>query len=161
MNLRTIALVAAALSATLVGMPCYAASKVQVTQYEKQVERAATKECSGDTGDGVSMTAYSGSLAGVGAVTVISALSNGCGGGQASRSWLWVFFADGSSGQASQPPNSIESLEFTGDHILVKSIEVGPEDSPNFPSHLTQFVYKVVDRKLTLASSKFLGIKKE
>ena len=55
-------------------------------------------------------------IAGVGPVTIVSAQSNGCAGGQAARTWLWVFFADGSASQANQPPNSVESLEFGGDH---------------------------------------------
>lgn len=141
--------------------PCHAASKAEVAHDEKQVERAATKECDGDTGDGLSTTAYSGNLAGAGPVTVISAGANGCAGGQAPRTWLWVFFADGGASQASQSPNSVESVELSGDRILVKSVEIGPEDSPNFPSHLTQLVYKVVGRKLTLVSSRLLAIKKD
>lgn len=161
MKLTKFALAVTTSTLASVVMPCHAASKAQIAHDEKRVEQAATKECNGDTGDGVGTTAYSGSLPGVGPVTVVSAQSSGCAGGQAARTWLWVFFADGSASQASQPPNSLESLEFSGDQIVVKSLEVGPEDSPTFPSHLTQLVYKVAGRKLTLASSRFLAIRKE
>ncbi|QBQ96918.1 hypothetical protein [Paraburkholderia pallida] len=161
MKLTTSATATAALALVFAVVSCHAASKAEVAHYEKQVERAATKECDGDTGDGVSTTAYSWNLAGTGPVTVVSAGANGCAGGQAPRTWLWMFFADGSASQASQSPNSVESLELTGDQIVVKSLEVGPEDSPNFPSHLTQLVYKVAGRKLTLVSSRLLAIKKD
>ncbi|AIV49998.1 hypothetical protein [Burkholderia pseudomallei] len=161
MKLTTFVIAAAASAAAFAVMPCHAANKAQVAQYEKQVERVATKECDGDTGDGVATSAYSGNLTGVGPVTVVSAMSNGCAGGQAPRTWLWVFLSDGSGSQASQPPNSVESIGFDGNQIVVKSLEVGQEDSPNFPSHLTQFVYKVVGRKLALSGSKLLAIKKE
>jgi len=140
---------------------CHAAAgQAQIAHYEKQVRQAAIRECEGDPGDGVATTAYPGNLAGVGPVTVISAGSNGCAGGQGSRTWLWVFFAKGSVSQADQPPESLESLEFGSDQIIVKSREVGPEDSPNFPSHLTQLVYKVAGGKLVLTSSRFLAVKK-
>lgn len=139
----------------------HAVGQSQIAHYKKQVVQAATRECDGDTGDGVATTAYSGNLAGVGPVTVISAGSNGCAGGQAPRNWLWVFFADGSSSQTNQPPNQLDSLAFSDDQIVVKSLEVGQEDSPNFPSHLTQLTYKVNGRKLMLAGSRFLAIRKE
>lgn len=161
MNLTKLRLAAVASTLAFAAIPCHAASKTQIDHDEKRVVQAATKECNGETGDGVGTTAYSGNLAGVGPVTIVSAQSNGCGGGQAARTWLWVFFADGSASQANQPPNSVESLEFGSDQIVVKSLEVGPEDSPNFPSHLTQLVYKVAGRKLTLASSRLLTIRKE
>ena len=161
MKLTTFAFAVATSTLAFAVAPCHAASNAQIAHDEMQVEQAATKECEGDTGDGVGKTVYSGDLAGIGSVTVVSAQSNGCAGGQATRTWLWLFLTDGSASQANQPPNSVESVKFSGDQILVTSLEVGPEDSPNFPSHLTQFVFKVVGRKLTLASSKFLAIKKD
>lgn len=161
MKLTTFLVSVAASAVAFAAMPCHAASKAQIAHYEKQVERVASKECDGDTGDGVATSAYSGNVTGVGPVTVVSALSNGCAGGQVPRTWLWVFLPDGGASQASQPPNSVESVGFDGDQIVVKSLEVGQEDSPNFPSHLTQLVYKVVGRKLALSGSKLLAIKKE
>ena len=161
MNLTKLTLAVVASALAFAATPSHAANKAEIAHDEKRVVQAATKECNGDTGDGVGTTAYLGNLVGVGPVTIVLAQSNGCAGGQAARTWLWVFFADGSASQANQPPNSLESLEFSGDQIVVKSLDVGPEDSPNFPSHLTQLVYKVAGRKLTLASSRFLAIKKE
>ncbi|WP_114815490.1 hypothetical protein [Paraburkholderia kururiensis] len=161
MKLTTSAIAIAASVVVFAVMPCYAAGKIEVARYEKQVERAAVKECDGDTGDGVGTTAYPGNLAGTGPVTIISAGANGCAGGQAPRTWLWVFFADGGASQVIPSPNFIESIGFDGDRILVKSLEVGQEDPPNFPSHLTQLVYKLTGRKPTLVSSRLLAIKKD
>ncbi|MCA8037141.1 hypothetical protein LGM46_29675 [Burkholderia arboris] len=136
----------------------FAATDAQVKGYEREVKKQALKDCSGDPGDGISTTAYSGKLNSVGRVTVIVAGSSGCGGGARLVTWLRVYLP---SGQSIKPdlnatPWMIEKVRFAGNEIVVESQELADGDAPNFPSDVVEWKYSIRNDKLDLESRRIL-----